>query len=207
MSLRFRRVGRADLGVLAALQLDPEQVRCFLGPLADIEAAIRRGPAHLTVAIETAETCAGFYVIHPDIRDRSCWWLGWLALDVRQQGRGHGALAVAHALGAFRLISFCRRVRLLVASENLRARRLYERAGFRPVGNFPATGEIILERAIPGTADAEGQGAFALADVAAGARRVFRHRRLRFRAGPHAAWVIGVERGPPSLAGVALAEH
>jgi hypothetical protein len=36
--------------------------------------------------------------------------------------------------------------------------------------------------------------------AAARARRVFRHRRLRLTVGPHPAWVIGVERGPPALA-------
>ncbi len=195
--LTFRRLGRAELDAVAALEFDPDQVTRFLGPVADIQAAVQRGPAHSMIAIEALGALVGFYVIYPDPRDGTCWWLGWLALDLRQQGRGYGSLAMLAVLQRLRRLAECRRIRLLVAPENSRARGLYDRAGFRCVGRLASTGELVLELAVRSVTDAGLREAFVLAIIAAGARQVFRHRRLRLAAGPHAAWVIGVERGPP----------
>ena len=198
--LSYRRLGPAELDVLTTLELDSAQVEQFLGPIADIQAAVRRGPAHSIVAIEASDALVGFYVVHPDQRDRSCWWLGWFAIDLRQQGRGYGRLAMTAVMDHLRRLSGCRRVRLCVARENSRARGLYDRAGFRWVGLLRSTGELILELALRSTAEADRCAGFVLAIFAAGVQRAFRHRRLRFAAGPHAARVIGVERGPPRLA-------
>lgn len=195
--LSYRRLGRAQLDVLTTIELDSIQVEQFLGSIADIQAAVRRGPAHAPVAIEASGTLVGFYVVHPDQRDQSCWWLGWFALDVRQQGRGYGGLAMQTIVDHLRRINGCRRVRLFVACENSRARGLYDRAGFSLVGRLPSTGEFILELALRSTAEADERLGFILAIIAAGAKRAFHHRRLRYAAGPHAARVIGVERGPP----------
>ena len=92
----------------------------------------------------------------------------------------------------------CRRVRLLVSPDNARARALYDRFGFRTIGQSDRTGELVLEAALPTPAEVDGLRTFLLLAVAARARRVFRHRRLRLTSGPHPAWVIGVERGPPA---------
>ena len=197
--LRFYRLARTELGSLAALNFDPAEIERFLGPIADIQDAIRRGPAHVSIAIEAGGAMVGFYVVHPDPRDGSCWWVGWLALDRSQQGRGYGRCALVDALGHLQRVPGCRRVRLLVAPENTRARRLYDAAGFDAVGRFTVTGELILELALRPSFDAAARIAFAPAIAASGARRVFNHRRLRRTAGPHAAWVIGVERGPPQM--------
>jgi RimJ/RimL family protein N-acetyltransferase len=195
--LSYRRIPRADIGVVGTLELDPDQVERFLGPVADIQAAVRRGPAHAMVAIEAADMLVGFYVVHPDPRDGACWWLGWFAIDRRQQGRGYGSQAMSAAVDRMRHIAGCRRIRLLVAPDNVRARLLYSRAGFCPIGRLASTGELVLELTVWSIVGADERDAFVFAIVAAGARRVFRHRRLRATVGPHAAWVIGVERGPP----------
>ena len=195
--LSYRRLGGAELDVITTLELDPNQVEQYLGPIADIQAAVRRGPAHSMIAIEASGALVGFYVVHPDRRDRSCWWLGWFAVDLRQQGRGFGSLAMQAVIGHLRRVSGCRRVRLFVAPENSRARGLYDRAGFRRVGCLPSTGEFILELALRPAREANQYLGHVLAIVAAGTQRAFRHRRLRDAAGPHAARVIGVERGPP----------
>ena len=194
----YRRISRHELAAIAAVELDPEQVARFLGPVETILSAVARGSAHSMFAISAGDRLIGFYVIHPELRDTSCWWLGWIALDRRHQGCGYGRLALMDALLRLRRMPGCRRIRLLVAPDNLAARGLYERAGFEPVGQWNATGEFILELALPDPTDAASNEAFLLQAVAARARRVFRHRRLRQTAGPHAAWVIGVERGPPA---------
>jgi len=197
--LSYRQLSRAEFNLVDALELDPDQVERFLGPVADIVTATRRGLAHAMVALEASGIVVGFYVVHPDPRDSSCWWLGWLAIDRRAQGRGYGGLAMLAVLRHLKHVGTCRRVRLLVASDNVPARRLYERAGFRSAGRLTSTDELILELAFRLTAERNGLEAFILDAVVARASRVFRHRRLRLTAGPHAAWVIGVERGPPTV--------
>jgi RimJ/RimL family protein N-acetyltransferase len=195
--LSYRRIGHADVGVLDTLALEPDQVERFLGPIAEIQEAVRHGPAHSMVVIEAAGALVGFYVVHPDPRNGACWWLGWFAIDRRQQGRGFGSLAMQAVLDRLQHIPGCRRVRLLVAPDNAHALVLYGKAGFCQVGRLASTGELILELRLRSIAAVDERGAFVFAIVAAGARRVFRHRRLRSTVGPYAAWVIGVERGPP----------
>lgn len=194
--LGYKRLGRADAGVIDAIDLDPDQVRRFLGPLKDIAAAVRKGPAHAMFAIERNARVIGFYVLHPDSRDGACWWLGWLALDRHQQGLGFGRAAMAHIMSSLRRIASCRRVRLLVAADNLAAMRLYGQASFRRVGVSKGS-EIILEAAL-----AHVQEAVALLVAAIGIvvtpGSLCHAGRLRLLAGPHEARVIGVSRGPPS---------
>ena len=204
----FRRLTRQEYGALESVQLDPDQTERFLGPVSEILDAVRRGPNHAVVAIEVSGIVAGFFVLHPQAREPSCWWLGWIAIDRRRQGCGYGRIALQAVGRHLRQISSCRRVRLLVAPDNIRARRLYEAAGFRQAGVSQATRELILELILPAAVDAGQLDEFNLIAVAARARRVFRHWRLRQSAGPHAAWVIGVERGPPTEGGPAgLVQH
>ena len=195
--LAYRRLARSQHGEIALLSLDPSQVERFLGPLTDILAALRRGPAHALFTIDAAGEPIGFYVVHPDARDRSCWWLGWLALDQHQQGRGYGRRALLDILTHLRRIVGCQRVRLLVSADNVPARSLYSCAGFVQVGQDAGTRELVLELGLGSVCRNIQAKAHSLARAVAGAFRTFRHRRLRMIAGPHAAWTIGVERGPP----------
>lgn len=199
--LVYKRLCRADAGVIDTLELDPNQVRRFLGPLKDIVAAVRNGPAHAMFAIERDmgerdASMIGFYVLHPDGRDGACWWLGWLALDRHQQGLGFGRAAVAHIMSSLRRIAGCRRVRLLVAADNVGAMRLYGQASFRRVG-VSTGGEVILEAAL-----AHVQEVVVLLAAAIGAvvtpGSLCHAGRLRLLAGPHEARVLGVSRGPPN---------
>ena len=195
--LSYRRLRRSELDLITALDLDPDQIDRFLGPIADIIAAVRHGPAHAIVAIEAGGGLAGFYVVHPAVADQSCWWLGWLAVGRTHQGRGYGALAMQGVLRHLARIPNCRRVRLLVAEDNTRARRLYDHAGFRTVDRA-ATDELVLELLLPSHVTAAELKSFAVRAAAIQSRRVFCHRRMRLIVGPHPAWVIGVERGPPA---------
>ena len=148
LPLTFRHLGRTELDVVSLLEFETEQVERFLGPLPEILAEIRRGPAHQLALIEQGGVLAGFYVIHPDRRDQSCWWLGWFAIDRRQQGAGLGRLAMAGIMAQLSQIPACRRVRLLVAPDNSPALRLYRRAGFAVAGLADATAELIMECAL-----------------------------------------------------------
>ena len=148
--LTYQRLSEPDFHLLCHLEL--VQAERFLEPLATILGFVRHRPAHLLTAVHDAVGLVGFYVLHPDRRDRSCWWLGWLAVDDRQQGRGIGRLVMAAVMAALRRVAGCRRVRLLVAADNAAALRLYAQAGFRAAGTWPETGELMMEHAPAGPA-------------------------------------------------------
>jgi GNAT superfamily N-acetyltransferase len=192
--LSYHRIGRADIGVISALELEEH----YLGPIQEIQKAVHGGPAHAVTGVEANGTLVGFYVLHPDRRDNACWWLGWLALDRRQQGRGYGRMAMTQIMVNLRGIVGCRRVRLLVDPLNDNALRLYTRAGFHQVG-LHISGELILEVVLSCITAIE--DIIALLRASSVSKRARRVGRLRWSPGPHAGLVIGVERGPPTPLG------
>lgn len=194
LPLSFHRMSHADIGLISDLELEPEQVQQYLGPVEEIQAAIRGGQAHTVTSIEADGAVVGFYVLHPDRRDNACWWLGWLALDRRHQGRGYGRKAMVQIMGSVRRIVGCRRFRLLVHPANRPAVSLYAQAGFHQV-SVADTGEIILEVVLHGAAVIE--NIIALLRASSASKRARRVGRLRLSPGPHAGLVINVERGPP----------
>ncbi len=195
--LIYRRISRADLAAVELLDLDPDQVDRYLGPLSDILDAVRRGPVHSLIGVELSGELIGFYVVHPDQRDASCWGLGWLAIARPHQGFGYGRAILAEVMARLGHIPGCRRIRLLVAEDNHGARRLYARQDFEAVGVLASTGELILEY---GLEDGQPYEVAAPRMLGRGFRRDdLGHLRLRPATGPHAAWVIGVERGPPAF--------
>ena len=191
--LTFRPIARSAFQSLEHLDLG--HAARFLEPLHVILDFVRRGPAHRLVGIETqGETgpaLAGFYIVHPDRRDASCWWLGWLAIDRAHQGAGIGRAAVAAVLSALHRLSRCHRVRLLVAPDNTAARRLYRAARFRVVGASPTTGELVMEWGAPDTARTDAVVVPALTLVLAMLMRLWR------RGVPAAARMSGEHHGPP----------
>ena len=192
-ALCFRKLGASEFAALHALEF--EAAERFLEPLPVILGCVRQGLAHALVGIEAAGALCGFYVVHPDRRDPSCWWLGWLAVDRRRQGEGLGRAALASALERLRRVGACRRVRLLVASENAVALRLYLRAGFRAVGRWAETGEVVMEcprdGGVPAGPRVPGVAVPALTLILAMALRLWR------RGVPPAARMSGEFHGPP----------
>ncbi len=198
LPLAYRRIERRDLGLVLQIQLDPVQVESFLGPVPEIIDAVRGGPTHGMVGIHADGLLIGFWVLHRDPRDAATWWLGWFAMDRRQQGRGYGRVAMAAIMQAFRRIPGCRRARLLVAPGNAGALRLYEAWGFRPVGVNGVTGELVMECGLAASLPGHDPARCPPPAMAARARRARRGPRLE--AGPHAVRMVGVERGPPVMA-------
>ena len=192
LPLTFRRIGRADLGCVLLLQL--ERVERYLEPLPEIVEAVRAGASHSMIGIEADGALVGFYVVHPDRRDRACWWLGWLAIDVRWQGSGFGRAAMQAVMARLRRVVGCRRVRLLVAAENGAALRLYRDAGFVAAGRSAATGELVLERvqALGVEDEPAGRVVNAYSLVQAMELRLWR------RGVPAAARMSGEFHGPPA---------
>ena len=196
-ALGYRRIGKNHLDLVSHMDLDQAQVEDYLGPLPDILDAVRQGPWHSLVGIQSEDRLVGFYVVHPDRRDTTCWWLGWLILSRSHQGQGLGRGILTRIMARLADIPGCRRMRLIVVPENEGAIALYAKAGFRIVGTLPGTGDLVMEcllrPACPAVACAVRPATCPIAT-----RRGRRRMRLRPRTGPHAARVIGIERGPPA---------
>jgi hypothetical protein len=122
-------------------------------------------------------------------------WGGWRSIAANRAA-AYGRMAMARIMANVRHIVGCRRVRLLVAPANVHATRLYAQAGFQQVGVHP-TGELILQVVLPCFGAIE--DIIALLRASSVLKRARRAGRLRLSPGPHAAPVIGVERGPPSV--------
>ena len=196
-ALSYRPIGNDQLGILDTIGLDTAQVEDYLGPLADILEAVRTGPSHALIGILAEGRLIGFYVIHPDRRDATCWWLGWFILARSQQGLGLGRTILARVMAGLAAVPACRRIRLIVVPENEGAIALYRKVGFRSVGALPGTGDIIMECALRSDVPVAAPARLtALCPIAS--RHGRRRMRLRPRTGPHAARAIGVERGPPA---------
>ena len=191
----FQRIQRSRIDQILQIELDPVQVESFLGPMDDILTAVRHGLTHGMVGIHVDGLLIGFWVLHRDPRDAAVWWLGWFAMDHRQQGRGYGRQAMAAIMQAFQKLPGCRQARLLVSPLNLGAKRLYEAWGFRQIGIHPVTGELIMECRVASGFPGSDLASCPPPTMAARVRRARRGPRLE--AGPHAVRMVGVERGPP----------
>ncbi|MDO9503131.1 GNAT family N-acetyltransferase [Falsiroseomonas sp.] len=195
-ALHYRPIAKTSLDLVTTMDLDADQIEDYLGPLPDILATVRRGAWHAMIGIEAEGRMIGFYVVHPDPRDATCWWLGWFILARSHQGRGLGRTILARVMASLATVPACRRVRLIVVPENDGARALYEKVGFQVVDRMPATGDLVMEIALRPASPVLAHGYRAVICPIA-SRRGRRRMRLRPRTGPHAARVIGVERGPP----------
>ncbi len=147
--LLLRRLAAGELHTVARLEFAAEQVERFLGPLHEIIETVRSGSDHQMVGIEEGGELVGFVALHPDRRDRACWWLGWFGIDRRRQGGGRGTHALAAVMTRLCRLPSCREVRLLVAPDNAAAIRLYRRAGFLARGMLRRTGELVMRRSLP----------------------------------------------------------
>jgi hypothetical protein len=49
--LSYHRIGHADIDVISALVLEPEQVERYLGSIEEIQSAVRSGPAHAMTGV------------------------------------------------------------------------------------------------------------------------------------------------------------
>jgi GNAT superfamily N-acetyltransferase len=175
-ALSYRQIGNDHLEIVGTMDLDTSQVEEYLGPLSDILDAVRNGPSHALIGIQADGRMIGFYVIHPDRRDATCWWLGWFILARSHQGLGLGRTILARIMAGLAGVPACQRVRL---------------------GELPGTGDILMECELRSKSPVAARSSLAAACPIA-SRRGRRRMRLRPRTGPHAARVIGVGRGPPA---------
>jgi ribosomal-protein-alanine N-acetyltransferase len=91
-----------------------------------------RHPEYLLLVAHAGQAPCGFILLHPRGVAGSPY-IAAIAVAERWRGRGVGALLLAHAEAHF---ASARHIFLCVSSFNERARRLYERHGYAPVGEL-----------------------------------------------------------------------
>lgn len=99
-------------------------------------------PACVPLIIRAQGEPVGFAMYALD-EDDGNYWIYRLMIDARFQGKGYGRAALASIVAALSELPQCTCVVLGVKPENDRARRLYERAGFRATGDV-IDGEIVM---------------------------------------------------------------
>jgi len=146
----IRPVGALDLALVAALH-----AACFAdGWSAASIAALLAGPGAFGLVAAVGDQPGGFILVRPAADEAEILAIGVLS-GLRRRGLGRDLLAAATARLAAEGV---RRLLLEVAEDNIAARRLYQRAGFAPVGRRPgyyrergvATAALILAREIGG---------------------------------------------------------
>ena len=146
--LQYRSIGRDDLHGFSLAQFQTGDVERFLGPVEHIRHEILDSACHVLTVVEAAGQPLGFFVTHPDRRDASCWWLGYLAVLPAASGQGLGQAMLGLAIRRLAGIPGCATIRLLVHPDNQAATQLYRRFGFAAEGGCLRTGELVLARGI-----------------------------------------------------------
>ncbi len=135
--MRIRSASRADLLGLVALMTASPLLRRYA-------VTARRARANLAEALRSGDvvlvgvdggTIVGFAWVIPTRALDHTAYLRLLLVAEGRQSRGAGATLLARAEGKARAAG-CRHMALLVTATNQRARRFYERAGYRRVGDL-----------------------------------------------------------------------
>ena len=132
---------------VAALQVTPEQ-RAYVAEPCYYLALCCYGRADWSpLAITAGERVVGFLMWAVDPADGACW-LGGILVDAALQGRGIGGAAVKRAIARLAGEHGFERFALSYLPDNVRARRLYARLGFRESGEFEDD-EIVARYRVP----------------------------------------------------------
>ena len=139
----IRRLEADDLPAVTAIWNEVIEEGCAFAeesPLAWREAAAYfTGQTYTGVAEDWRGKILGAYILHPNFSVRlSLVANASYAVKKECRGKGLGEQLVLHCVEQARLAGFRVLEFNAVAENNLSARRLYERLGFRPLGTIPA---------------------------------------------------------------------
>ena len=75
-------------------------------------------------------------------------WISRILIDADYMGLGYGKVLLEKVLEEIRRLRRWREVRAAVHPDNIRALRLFERAGFEALTYDPSVGEIVLQKTL-----------------------------------------------------------
>jgi diamine N-acetyltransferase len=138
-------VNRANFNVCITLKVAPDQEDFVASNLYSIaQSAIE--PTWVPLAIVHDETVVGFAMYGHDV-ETGQWWIIRMMIGAEHQGKGYGHAAMNALVARIVALHGADEIRLGCVLGNDRAKRLYERHGFRDTGEVD-DGEAIMLRTI-----------------------------------------------------------
>ncbi|MER8694489.1 GNAT family N-acetyltransferase [Mesorhizobium opportunistum] len=142
VEIRVVPVTRANRGLVASLQLAPEQID-FVASNADSLDEARSDRDARPRAVMAGDCVVGF-LMYEAPRDDDEARIYRFMIDRSSQGKGYGKAALREVLGEIRGLGHVRHVSICYEPENEAARQLYRTAGFVEEG-LDEDGEMIAE--------------------------------------------------------------
>ncbi|MBE7103598.1 GNAT family N-acetyltransferase [Bacillus cereus] len=91
---------------------------------------------YIPFAIYDRDLIVGF-VMHAFVQETTdMYWINGFIIDKKQQGKGYGKAALQEIINLIKnRFKECKEIRLTVHTDNVSAKKLYERYGFQPLGH------------------------------------------------------------------------
>ncbi len=140
VDVALRPVDEANRAAVLVVAPRPEQGR-FVAPVAQYLASCKDEGVWQPFALVVDGEVVGFAMWAID--DDASRWIGGVVVDAAHQGRGIGRGAVESILAMFRDQAGATGAAMTCAPDNLVARGLYERLGFRATGEMDDD-EVVL---------------------------------------------------------------
>ena len=125
-------VNRANFNACSRLKVAPDQEGFVASNLYSI-AQSKIEPTWVPLAIAAGDTVVGFAMYGHEV-DTGRWWIIRMMIGADYQGKGYGRAAMNALIARMVERHGAREIRLGCVLGNDRARRLYERHGFRDTG-------------------------------------------------------------------------
>jgi diamine N-acetyltransferase len=139
--IEFRGVDRTNYRAMLALEVHPTQETFVASPGKSLANCLVRAFGdefeHIPHVICAADEVVGYVTIACNPSSKDDYWIDDILIDVSQQGKGYGRIAVEMTLRMI-LARYpqCAAIRLTCFTSNHGAARIYENLGFRKTGKL-----------------------------------------------------------------------
>lgn len=147
MPVTLHPVNRANFRACVDLKVAPDQ-ETFVAPNVYSIAQSKVEPTWVPLAISADDAVVGFAMYGLDL-ETGRWWIIRMMIGADQQGAGFGHAAMGMLVRRVTEREGATEIRLGCVLGNDRARRLYERHGFRSTGEVEDNEAVMLLRIVP----------------------------------------------------------
>jgi diamine N-acetyltransferase len=140
LNVQLKVVTRENWEEALKLQVKEDQTR-FVPAVAVSLAKVYIKPdgenvEYIPFAIYDRDLIVGF-IMHAFVQETTdMYWINGFIIDKKQQGKGYGKAALQEIINLIKnRFKECKEIRLTVHTDNVSAKKLYERYGFQPLGH------------------------------------------------------------------------